>query len=170
MTIILNDKHYLGTLCKRGHDYNGTGKSLRGKHRSCVECQLYNQKKRRSTETGKKKNCEYTKKYYRENPKKFIDKEKKRIALMSKEEKSEFYKKQYRGNRKNRLDSVKKHRLKNLEKIKLYQIKNNFRRRNWGEVINIAKPHHKKWIEAWIRWKISILNLQQLIKTEEYSL
>lgn len=34
------EKHYLGTLCKRGHDWNGTEKSLRYKsHRGCYECQ-----------------------------------------------------------------------------------------------------------------------------------
>lgn len=32
-------KHYLGKLCCRGHDFNGTGKSWRHiKHRNCVEC------------------------------------------------------------------------------------------------------------------------------------
>lgn len=33
------DKHYLGALCIRGHDFEGSGKSQRHrKHRSCVEC------------------------------------------------------------------------------------------------------------------------------------
>lgn len=33
-------KYYLGTLCKRGHDYEGTGKSLRFiKRRGCVDCE-----------------------------------------------------------------------------------------------------------------------------------
>lgn len=34
------DKFYLGDLCKRGHDYKGTGKSLRPiKRRCCIECE-----------------------------------------------------------------------------------------------------------------------------------
>lgn len=31
-------RYYLGTLCKRGHDYCGTGLSLRYPSRHCVEC------------------------------------------------------------------------------------------------------------------------------------
>jgi len=35
------DKYYLGTLCKRGHDHEGTGKSLREKRRGhCYVCKL----------------------------------------------------------------------------------------------------------------------------------
>lgn len=38
MNILLN--RYLGKLCKRGHDWNGTGKSLRDKNnRTCYECE-----------------------------------------------------------------------------------------------------------------------------------
>lgn len=34
------DKFYLGGLCKRGHDWNGTGKTLRAKNRrACLECE-----------------------------------------------------------------------------------------------------------------------------------
>lgn len=34
-----SDKHYLGRLCTRGHDWQGTGKSLRARgYRDCVEC------------------------------------------------------------------------------------------------------------------------------------
>lgn len=32
-------KHYLGKLCKYGHDWNNTGKSLRYKSKDCVICQ-----------------------------------------------------------------------------------------------------------------------------------
>lgn len=42
------DKFYLGSLCKRNHDYKGTGKSLRYKSkRECTECRkLYKANKR----------------------------------------------------------------------------------------------------------------------------
>lgn len=32
-------KFHLGKLCKRGHEYGGTGRSLRNKSNGCVECQ-----------------------------------------------------------------------------------------------------------------------------------
>ncbi len=32
-------KHYLGVLCKHGHDYEETGLSLRYKNANCIECQ-----------------------------------------------------------------------------------------------------------------------------------
>ncbi len=37
------DKFYLGNLCNRGHDHDGTGKSLRYKsgHHPCLECTRY---------------------------------------------------------------------------------------------------------------------------------
>jgi hypothetical protein len=47
------EKHYLGTLCKRGHDYEGTGKSIRYKrNRGCVKCDLLRNSDR---ETKKRK-------------------------------------------------------------------------------------------------------------------
>ncbi len=37
--MIDDSKYYLGSLCKRGHDHEGTGKSLRQKRsRNCVRC------------------------------------------------------------------------------------------------------------------------------------
>lgn len=36
-----NDKKYLGKLCKHGHEYQSTGKSLRRKSdRTCVQCRI----------------------------------------------------------------------------------------------------------------------------------
>lgn len=41
-----NEKFYLGKLCKKGHNYDGTGKSLRRKRRGiCVVCDLARSKK-----------------------------------------------------------------------------------------------------------------------------
>jgi len=38
-TTSLDERFYLGTLCKRGHDHEGTGQSLRRvRGRACVEC------------------------------------------------------------------------------------------------------------------------------------
>ena len=35
----ISEKHYLGPLCKRNHDYNNSGKSLRHKkYRYCLKC------------------------------------------------------------------------------------------------------------------------------------
>lgn len=65
----LPKNRYLGKLCKRGHDYKGTGKSLRIKPRStstCTECRLSYQRK------WKKRNLEQaieaTKRWRRNNP------------------------------------------------------------------------------------------------------
>ena len=53
------EKFYLGTLCKRGHDWNGTGKSLKrwpGKNKKipkggrCIECEKNHSKNRDSRE------------------------------------------------------------------------------------------------------------------------
>ncbi|MCE2671770.1 MAG: hypothetical protein LW728_21775 [Microcystis sp. 49638_E5] len=42
------EKHFLGGLCGRGHDYNGTGFSLKNTQtRSCVECKKLIDKSRR---------------------------------------------------------------------------------------------------------------------------
>ncbi len=65
-------KYYLGSLCKRGHDYDGTEKSLRSnKNRTCFYCRIENQKNTRF------KKSEYNKKYRLENTeniKKYIKK------------------------------------------------------------------------------------------------
>lgn len=51
----IGDKHYLGKLCKREHNYQDTGKSLRGlKSRECVECTAFCNREYPKTENGKK--------------------------------------------------------------------------------------------------------------------
>ena len=52
---------YVGSLCKRGHDHEGTGGSLRYKDKECVECKRLRGKKYREENPG------YNKKYYEEN-------------------------------------------------------------------------------------------------------
>jgi len=102
-------KYYLGSLCKRGHDYDGTGQSLRYMScvscRPCVECvkvygELYKKENR-------EKNREYHKKLYKENPEK--------------------YKKKNRKYRKENPDKCReldrKYRKENLDKYVEYNIK-----------------------------------------------
>ncbi len=37
--LMFDDTRYLGRMCKRGHDWNGTGRSLRQRsNRTCIEC------------------------------------------------------------------------------------------------------------------------------------
>ena len=57
-------KYYLGKLCKRGHDYDGTGKSLRYMSHNCVEC-IKNYRKENADKLK-----EYIKNYRKENPEK----------------------------------------------------------------------------------------------------
>lgn len=41
LTAVNSARHFLGTLCRRGHDWQHSGKSLRAKHnRVCLECKL----------------------------------------------------------------------------------------------------------------------------------
>jgi hypothetical protein len=49
-------KYYLGELCKNGHDYEGTGKSLRKlkKGHNCLKCRSMWSTRRCKTEQGKK--------------------------------------------------------------------------------------------------------------------
>ena len=76
-------KYYLGSLCKRGHDYDGTEKSLRSnKNRTCFYCRIENQKNTRF------KKSEYNKKYRLENTeniKKYIKKNSLKIKKQQKE-------------------------------------------------------------------------------------
>ena len=42
------ENFFLGSLCRRGHDYQGTGKSLRFNNNACKDCKSYWDKKRQS--------------------------------------------------------------------------------------------------------------------------
>lgn len=81
----------LGTLCRRGHDYEGTGQSLR-KYGQCLEC----------NRIWKNKNKEYLRQYDRrrrsENPDKFRD-QKKSYYQRNKEALTLKAKRYYRENR-----------------------------------------------------------------------
>ena len=69
------NKYYLGTLCKRGHEYKATGKSLRCiRRRACVVCEVDCQKanRERRNESQRKRywaNIEESRRKGRENQK-----------------------------------------------------------------------------------------------------
>jgi hypothetical protein len=49
-------RHKLGQLCSYGHDYKGTGKSLRSRSGSCLECNRRHQKRYREKQKEKMMN------------------------------------------------------------------------------------------------------------------
>jgi 5-methylcytosine-specific restriction endonuclease McrA len=66
ITELDTNRFYLGRLCKYGHDWNCTGKSLRRKdYRVCTECQLWH--KRKSYWKHRKKNRESAAAYYQKH-------------------------------------------------------------------------------------------------------
>jgi len=72
--MVLTDKHYLGTLCKRGHDYRGTGNSLRyKKFRSCVRCSK--QQHTKYVEDNQDTIIQYRQEYYQKNKAKILQKQ-----------------------------------------------------------------------------------------------
>jgi len=73
MTEIPENK-YLGKLCKRGHDWNGTGKSLRYKSGACVKCTAETYRKWRKNNPEKVK--ENDRRWYRNNPEKVKERSK----------------------------------------------------------------------------------------------
>lgn len=71
MIVFNRDIHYIGILCKRGHDYNSTGKSLRYKScRTCVVCSSEKAKKYSTTELGKHIQQEANNKFSKSNKRK----------------------------------------------------------------------------------------------------
>ena len=79
-------KYYLGKLCKRGHDYDGTGKSLRYMSHNCVEC-IKNYRKENADKLK-----EYIKNYRKENPEK-LKEYRKNNADKAKEYSKEYHSK-----------------------------------------------------------------------------
>jgi hypothetical protein len=106
-------KYYLGKLCKRGHDYDGTGKSLRYMSHNCVECIKISRALYQKENAEKLK--EYRKNYRKENAEKLKEYRKNNA------DKAKEY-------RKNNADKAKEYRKINAEKLKEY-IKN-YRKEN----------------------------------------
>lgn len=51
LTQIDESRHYLGSMCKRNHDWNGSGKSARFKHNNlCIECKRENHSVRKKAD------------------------------------------------------------------------------------------------------------------------
>ena len=136
-------KYYLGKLCKRGHDYDGTGKSLMlVSIRGCRVCKKESmskyllthkesEKKHRLKNKDKKK--EYLKKYYMENKERSSEYAKE-YYLKNKDKKKEF--------RLNNKKYTKEYYLKNkeilLKKHKVYALKNKVYKKEY------SKEYHSK--------------------------
>lgn len=73
MNIVFDpEKHFLGKLCRHGHEWEDTGKSLRipiksGYHRCAVCVDLHNRRHTGSTEYYKKRYSEYGKAWHEKN-------------------------------------------------------------------------------------------------------
>lgn len=107
------DKFYLGKLCIRGHDYNGTGKNLRYKSNSnCVECRIYYG----TTDAGK----ESRRKYYKRN-KVDIQREKRIDYIKNRDSVRKRSKEYYIANIQKARERQKLYYYKNKDKIVAYQ-------------------------------------------------
>ncbi len=86
---------HLGSLCKRGHDWNGTGYSLRYKGGSCYECMMITVIKYNKTysESISKYNKKYKKEYYKKNIE--LIKEKRKIYCKVNSDKRKDYQRTY---------------------------------------------------------------------------
>jgi 5-methylcytosine-specific restriction endonuclease McrA len=117
-------KFRLGKLCKRGHEYEGTGKTLRYvSNNVCIECHKLTVRKHRE------KNIEK----YRENDKRYREENRERYI--------ENGKKYYKENKERLLASNKKYREENAERIS----QNN---KQWrDENLDYVKERMKKWNE-----------------------
>jgi hypothetical protein len=209
------EKHYLGTLCKRGHEWEKSGQSLRYiRSTDCIMCgneymKIWNKKNsdkrkkinQRYNKNNIKKNRETQKKWRQNNPHKIKEYTKRRYKKWLKEIKKtarknyndnpvkfrerqkEYYYKNieaskqsstnWKNKNKNRLKKYrKKYEANNPIKVKRWsynkywrnpikQRKRHLRERNWKQIIN-RSPKFKPIIEAWINYKIAILNLQKL--------
>ena len=135
-------KYYLGKLCKRGHDYDGTGKSLRYMSHDCVECIKI------SGALYQKENAEKLKEYIKNYRK--INAEKLKEYRKENAEKLKEY-------RKNNADKAKEYRKINAEKLKEY-IKNyrkenaeKLKERNAKEISFLDNNYVKKLITAQLK-------------------
>jgi len=207
------EKHYLGSLCKRGHEWEGSGKSLRYiNNRGCFYCtklksiqwkknnkekdtaikrRWHNKKYHTDPQYKKKcikkavnskqkrfkKNPELKKEYNRKRmetwKKKYHSDPKYREHILNQSSKS--WKKIYYSNPKQREKELSNNRnrkkierkfklpayLKHCEENKKY-----FQKKKYWKKILKQSPNLKSIIEAWINYKIAILNLQKQIREE----
>jgi 5-methylcytosine-specific restriction endonuclease McrA len=124
-------KFKLGSLCKREHDYEGTGMSLRRKNGStCHECsreyqkEYYKENKEYCSEYNKKyheANKEYWKDYHEKNKEKNKEQKRrhqKRYHEANKEYYSEYNKKYREANKERERERVKAWRVANPDKTR----------------------------------------------------
>jgi len=132
MNIISTNK-YLGSLCKRGHDWNSTGKSLRYKtSRECIECNKEYQQSEKHKEARRKyeqseKVKEVKRNYYQGN-KEIISKKQRKYRQKNREklnqnaakyyhENKEKAKQYYQGNKEKQIKYSMEYYNKNKDKI-----------------------------------------------------
>lgn len=134
----------LGSLCKRGHDFEGTGKSLRyivksgryaGRPGTCVEC----------------KDCKW-KQWKRDNPKRYQENNK-RYYWQKREEQLKSSRQYYQEHRKERIayaaEWEKRLRTENPEKYrKSCQVRNkNYRLRHGEKALEVRRERYR--IKGW---------------------
>ena len=166
-----SDKHYLGTLCKRGHDWEGTGKSLRNKRgRECLLCKIITNKKHMQTDSAKKRAAARSRKYYHKNSEKVS----KRTKIYNQKESvkkkhNEYVKKYYKKNGKYR-KKMQAYQIAYVQRpdVKARKRAYSIQRRLFKEVIAWAKtqPEEEKncWlklVEQSINERIKILDLKK---------
>ncbi len=125
-------KTYLGTLCNRGHDHEGTGMSLRGRkgRGNCVACKkiyqvayrLINREKMKKYgkewhAKNKEKNNAISKKYYLDN-KERMDEWQRKYYLENKEKIALWHKKYQQNNPEGFKRRNRKYRSKHKEKAR----------------------------------------------------
>jgi len=108
-------KHILGKICRHGHDYQGTGLSVRLKNRgTCVFCKR--EGNRKLLKANPEKMSEYRKKYYQANPDKVREVNRK-WAKANPEKNSESSRKWQKANPEKVRECQKKYYQANRERI-----------------------------------------------------
>jgi hypothetical protein len=157
-------KHYLGALCKRGHDYKGTGKSKRLiSIRACCLCQndLTNEWKKKNRD---KVNRGRRKWWSAKTEEEILDfyKRHRNYACVNSEKlrrsKAKYYRTVYKGSSKRRKVLQKYHQ----------------RRDHWREVINYAETLSKakrqkilELVDMNVELKIAQLDVERLLRKGE---
>lgn len=131
-------KHGLGTLCKRGHDWNGTGKSLRYKckrgksqeykYKHCVECEKLNLIARRQTPEYKaaerrkrqenREKLTARKRRYRQKNREKVNAARRKKYQDNREKVLEHQRQKYYANHEQELEKRKQYRRVNRERLR----------------------------------------------------
>jgi len=125
------EKHVLGKLCKYGHDYQGTGLSLRNKKsKGCVECRCNCAKGYQAK--NKDKVLKYRATYRRNNPDKIREKD--RLYRIRNNERMKAKDRLY----------YKAHRERAIERSKIYRAANPDKVKAWNDKYRAANPDKVK--------------------------